>query len=927
MLAARGKSSRLACESPFRGLTICIPLELSACRPYAHPPLMTLSFGPFVLDEDARELLRDGEPVNLQPRALELLFYLARNRDRTVSKNELLDTLWPNVVVTDASIERAVSLVRSELRKGGCENTIQTRPKLGYRFVLRESEALAGALLERLQFLQQLDEKLTRARAGLGQAVFISGEAGIGKSALLGAFFARVPSGSIIVRGFCEALSTPRALGPVLEILSRLGLKSPSETESGYSREVAFNEVLTRLRDAERETVVVLEDLHWADEASLDFVRFLGRRIAQTRALLLTSHREDEAGSGHPLRQVLGDLSGRHVTRMRLPPLSPDAVNELARRKDRDGARLYTLTGGNAFLVTELLSSPGEEVPATVQDSLIARLSRCAPAARRACELVALSPGGMELPLLVRLMSREDNSSGAIDEATERGLLMLDLGYLKFRHELARRAVEELQAPAKAAALHALILALLEAEHADVARLVHHARCAGDADAVYRHAPIAGARASALGAHREAVAHFAAALAAADQGSRPSTAELLELHAYECYLTSHIPDAIASQERALAIRRTLPDQRAIGRALRLLSRFCWYSGNRERAETHASQSVELLESQGNSAELAMAYSNRSQLAMLAGDTEATVAFGEKALQLARALGQREIESHALNNIGSARLITGDQQGGQLLLQALQIALDHDFHEHAARAYVNLGSSGAVNNDVNARHYLEQGLAYCEQRDLDSWSTYLRVFLARFALDRGAWDEAAEGASTLLRDTISTAIVRIPALVIVGLIRTRRGDPGAREALDEALTLALPTEELQRIGPVAAARAESAWYANNSAAVLRETELGLKYGDFPRGPWFVGELLFWKSQATNVVVADQRCPEPFRLALAQRWCEAADAFRAHEMPYFEALMLVRTGPSGVKRARTILERLGASRLLASPRFSSCEPLAK
>jgi hypothetical protein len=356
---------------------------------------MTLSFGPFVLDDDARELRRDGQTVSLQPRALELLLYLARNRDRTVGKSELLDTLWPDVTVSDASIERAVSLVRSELRKGGCENAIQTRPKIGYRFVLRDTPALVGELLEREEFLQQLDEKLMLARAGAGQAVFISGEAGIGKSSLLGEFFARAHSDSVVARGFCEALSTPRALGPVLEILSRLGVKSPSEIEASHSREKAFNEALARLRVAEQETIVVLEDLHWADEASLDFVRFLARRIGQTRALLLTSYRNDEAGSGHPLRLVLGDLSGKHVTRMRLPPLSADAVNALARRKDRDGARLYALTGGNAFLVTELLSSPGEDVPVTVQDSLIARLSRCAPAAQRACELVALSPSGL----------------------------------------------------------------------------------------------------------------------------------------------------------------------------------------------------------------------------------------------------------------------------------------------------------------------------------------------------------------------------------------------------------------------------------------------------------------------------------------------------------------------------------------------------
>jgi tetratricopeptide (TPR) repeat protein len=882
---------------------------------------MTLSFGPFVLDEDARELLRDGQPVSLQPRALELLFYLARNRGRTVGKNELLDTLWPDVTVSDASIERAVSLVRSELRKGGCKNAIQTRPRLGYRFVLHETGTLSGELLERGEFLQQLEEKLARARAGVGQAVFISGEAGIGKSALLGAFLTRLPSGSLVARGFCEALSTPRALGPVLEILSRLGLKSPSEIEAGYSREAVFNEALDRLCAENHETVVVLEDLHWADEASLDFVRFLGRRIGQTRTLLLTSYRDDEAGGGHPLRRMLGDLSGQQITRMRLPPLSIDAVDALARRKDRDGARLYALTRGNAFLVTELLSSPSEEVPATVQDSLIARLSRCAPATQRACELVALSPGGLELTLLARLMHGEANSSDAIDEAVQRGLLVHERGNLTFRHELARLGVETMQAPAKAAAIHARILALLEAEHGDIARLVHHARCAGDSAAVYQYAPVAGARAAAVGAHREAAAHFAAALAMTGQGSESSRAELLERHAYECYLTSHIPAAIESQERALAIRRTSPNDLAIGRALRLLSRFFWYSGNRERAEANAGQAVDLLERHGESAELAMAYSNRSQLAMLAGDTETAMTFGEKALQLAQALGQPEIESHALNNIGSLRLNADDRRGEESLLRALQIALDHDFHEHVARAYVNLGSSGTVNHDLTARRYLEQGLAYCEQRDLDSWSTYLRVFLARFSLDRGVWDEAAERASALLRETISAAIVRIPALVIVGLVRTRRGDPGASEALDEALALALPTGELQRIGPVATARAEAAWYSNDSAAVLHETERGLRYGDFSRGPWFVGELLFWRSQATAVSAEDSRCPEPFRLALKQRWLEAAEAFRAHEMPYQEALMLLRTGRSGVKRARIILQRLGASRLLASPGFSS------
>jgi len=878
---------------------------------------MPTHFGQFELNEQTRELRLNGKPVTLQPRVFDVLEYLVRHRNRVVGKEELLNTLWPDVIVTDASLQRAISLIRAALRPGGLADAVQTRARLGYRFSLEEpapdapapepGPPAAGAdrgfpLLEREASLDELGRRLRLALTGKGQAVFIGGEAGIGKSSLVGAFLAGVPAEVTILRGYCDALFTPRAFGAILDVAAQLAARTD------LPREQEFGELHRRLQALERGTILVLEDLHWADEATLDFLRFLVRRIGPTHCLLVATYRDDEQGSNRLLNQVLGDLGEPHVGRQRLLPLTAAAVARLASEAGKESGRILDLTGGNPFLLRELLSSPGSGVPETVRDSMVARLARCSPLARKTCEVVALVPGRAELDLINQLLA---DAGEAVDEATARGIIWHEGGTLSYRHELARLAVENLVAPAQARAWHAQILAALRARQADVARLVHHARCAGDRAAVLELAPEAARRAAAVASHRAAAAHYASALAFADELAPAARVELLDRHAYECYLTGQFAVAAESATAALSLWRALGDRSAEGRTLRFLSRQQWFLGDRGKAEHFAAEAIAVLSALPPGRDLAMAYSNRAQLEMLKGDLAGTLEFGRKAVALARTLADLEVECHALNNIGTAKLSDNDPSGTVELELSLKLARSQDLHEHVARAYVNLSTaSGHQQRVASARGYLRDGLTYCEERDLDAWSRYLRASLARFEMDRGNWAEAEAAATRVIRDGEAPPVTRIPALVVLAQIRLRRGEPGADALMDEALVLALPTAEVQRIGPAASVRAEAAWMRGDPVNAVREADRGLAFAVAAKDAWRAGELLSWKSRAIAIADAPAWICLAHRLGVRGEWKAAADEFARHEMPYERALALVRGDRAAAAEGRRLLDQLGA-----------------
>jgi DNA-binding CsgD family transcriptional regulator len=766
-------------------------------------------------------------------------------------------------------------------------------------------------LLERQKQLEELNRCFNEARTGSGKLVLIAAEAGLGKSALVERFVAERRRDARALWGACDGLSTPPALAPVHELATQTRLLHGRAREE-ESRERLFRILLDDFAQPEPACIVVLEDLHWADAATLDFVRFVGRRIQRTHALFIATYRDDELSANHPARIALGELTGHHVLRMRLAPLSPAAVGVLAADNGRDAALVHQITGGNPFFVREVLASPGELVPPTVREAVMARLARCLPATGELAELVAISPGRTERWLIETVLGA---CPAAVDEAGARGLFDVQTDSVGFRHELARLAVLGSIPTERVRALHAQVLPPLVQHRCDAARVVHHAKLAGQSAPVLEYAPRAAREAALKGAHREAAAHLDAALRHGTALPAAHRAQLLEEHSRESSLANQAHAAIAAASAALGVWRESGDTRGQARLLCLLSQEYRTIGERVRADECVAGAIGLLESLPHGSDLAMAYSWRSLLAVHRGFDHEALEFGQRALDLARALGDRAAESHALCNIGGALLGCGDRSGYLPLERGLALARDGGLEDHVARAWRSLLFYSVLIHDFpRAQQAFHEGVEYCEERGIFSHSAYIRAYYTACALDRGDWAEAARTAGELLRSSEFSGVPqRVTILATLALVRLRRGDPGVDDLLDEALTLALPTGELNRIGRVAAARAEQAWYEGRLDDVAGESARGLEHVRGHRAPWINGELLFWQSRAIPGTSAAGEVAEPYRLMLSGDWRAAACSWEQIGMPYEQALALAEGPEEALREALAILDRLGSGPL--------------
>lgn len=768
-------------------------------------------------------------------------------------------------------------------------------------------------LLERDQFLKELAVILEDVAKGNGHTLLVSGEAGIGKTTLIERFTQQSWDKARILWGGCEALFTPRPLGPLHDIAHQTQNGLLSLLDEGADRTVIFSSFLDELQGATQPTIVVFEDVHWADEATLDLIKFLGRRIHQTNSMLILSYRNDEVDAHHPLRFVIGDLPSTTTTRLSLPPLSEAAVTTLAQKASRSAEGLYAATDGNPFFVTEVLANENSGVPITVRDAVLARAARLSPATRDMLELASVVPARIEQWLLDAILSPP---STLLEECLEAGMLRLDNHGLSFRHELARRAVEDSLTAPRLRTLHKQILEALmkrDTGQVEVSRLVHHATHTGDGSAVLQFAPAAARKAAALGAHREAVSHYETTLRYGHMLGLAKRAGLLEDHAYECYLTSQIEEAVQSRQTALDIWRRLGDRSKEGHNLRWLSRLNWFLSKRPEAEHYAAQAVNLLETLPPDSELAMAYSNRAQLYMLADETVEAVRWGTQAIELAEKLNDIETLAHALNNVGTAELHDKyDNTGRSKLEQSLELSLGHKLHEHAARAYTNLASRAVVNRDyARAANYLNDGITYCTERDLDAWSLYMTGWQARAKLEQGDWVDAVNDARAVIDSYQVPPVTKISALVVLGLVQVRRGDLGGAEPLlDEALDLAMSTAEIQRIAPVTAARAEAAWLKGELEQGLAEARVGFDLASKSSEVWALGELSFWMWRAGELSEPPDENTTPFALQIAGDWRAAAVAWEKIGCPYEQAVALADGDEEAQRAALPIFEGLGA-----------------
>lgn len=768
-------------------------------------------------------------------------------------------------------------------------------------------------LVERDLQLGALDSYLGEAAAGHGRLVFVSGEAGIGKSALVTGLTDAASDRARVAVAYCDGSATPSPLAPLRELLPRL---SPSVWPQEATRQEIFGNLLAVLRGPEqppdpRPFLLVFEDAHWADQATLDLLLHLARRIHTCRALVVVTYRSEEVDGTFGLRQLLGDsASGTGTRRLDVPPLSRGAVATLiaadASGRDQaatvDVARLHALTQGNAFYVTEVLSSGLDRVPEQCRDAILARVASLSPGAQQALEIVALAGARTEVDLLEELLQE---GLGALDEALTRGLLVVSDGAISFRHELARLVVDEHVLVGKRTHQHRRLFAALKACGADPARLAHHADIGDLSAAAVEHATVAGRSASELGAHREAARQFERALRHSVRLPAPglSDGQVADLHwalGYEHYVTGHTAAAADAIVAARDIWERLGTTLRVGDAWRCLSRLLWFEGRQAEAESAGHRALDVLEGLGGlpTPELGYAYSNMTQLSMLMSDGRATREWGARTLALIEGLDEgparTELRAHALTNLGTMEVVDGDAAAGVAMLeQSLDLSRRSELHEHAARAYVNLASSAIAQRRLDdGRRHVAEGLEYCTERDLDSWTQYLLVTETELHVITGDLDGAERRALALLSHPSLPRSTSMWPCVFVAHVRGRRGVGDHEELVAQALVIADDIGEVQSVVPVTALRCELAWLEGRDADAAALAQERLELVETADCRWSRGAIVRWLP--LEALPAHREVAPPYALELAGRWREAAAMWAELGCPFDQGLALARGG---------------------------------
>jgi DNA-binding CsgD family transcriptional regulator/tetratricopeptide (TPR) repeat protein len=758
-------------------------------------------------------------------------------------------------------------------------------------------------LLERKTALDALAEIAAQARSGEGRLVLLEGEAGVGKSALLEQFTHDLPDARLL-SGACDGIFTPRPLGPLFDIAQQLHGRLQSLCRADASREKLFDALLTELCEPGPLPVVVIEDVHWADEATLDLLGFLARRIREIAALLIVSYRSDELADTHPLRIALGHLAvQRCARRLPLVPLSAQAVRMLSAGHGVDPAELYRVTGGNPFYVHEVLEAGLGEIPGSARDAVLARAARLGPKARETLQAAALIGGTVDERLLRRVVA-----GPALAEVVSSGLVV-DHPVLRFRHEIARQAIEQAIMSVQRSDLHARILRGLRSLGCDDdARLAFHAEEAGDGPAALEHAALAGRRARALASHREAAGQFERALRFAD-GEAPASvaARWIEL-ATELSMIDRWPDAETAYTQALENWRAAGDRLGEGDTLRRMSAALWRLCRGDEILAAAEAAVSILEPLGPTAELAAAYGSLAAHRLGSGHLD-IAPLAQRAQELAVSFGAPAVQSRAATTEAQALWLAGGDWE-PMLRRALAIALENGIEYEAGFAYTNLHELHCANRDyAKADAYYHDGVAYCEDHDLGTYYACLRG-VRTSALERlGRWDESVGIAEAAIA-SVASPVNRMIPMTSLALVAARRDKGSVWPHLDAAMTAADGAGQTYAAA-VRLARAEARWLDSDLTGARQEAELADDACASLTDPWLNGEVAVWLLRTGSPRTSQPELAEPYRLQVTGNHRGAAELFDALGCPYDAALALLDASDElALRRALDICNALGA-----------------
>lgn len=798
---------------------------------------------------------------------------------------------------------------------------------------------MSTPLFERDAVLARLAGRIAALEREGGAVVLLVGEAGVGKTRLVQQLRQRAALRTEWLMCSCEPLLAPPPLAPLVDLLPALPPSLAAAVQTARLTPEVQAGFAARLLAPPGARVLVVDDAQWADGATLELLRHLGRRCHESALLLLLAWREEDAAAR---AEFEASLAGARIQHEPLAPLSAAAVAQWAALRGRAVRDLHTLTRGNPYFVAQLLeAAPAADadaaraLPGALRDAVLAQALPLVGEARDALELAALAPGGLALEAM-----------GAVIEAPERavapgiavGLLQRQPDRIGFRHELARQAVEAALPPSRAAALHQALFDALACHGASAARLVHHAVRGGLAAAVARLAPQAAGEAAAGGAWRETADLWALAREQAAQGPLAEQAALAVAHAQACVPANRLDAALAARERALELHRALGDHRAAATDERELARLHWMRGRSPQALPHAEAALALLDRLPPAPhERAETLATLADLHML--DTRAERA-GELAAAAERALAEYEagggrddaLRAYVLCMRAGARLRRADDASAWAWLrESLALALATGDRERVLRTCMSLATLGLVHHRRDhGVHALRQGLTYCEANDIDLYAARLKIRLAYGTLFQGGMAEAA----AMLREL--RAETRLPpledeqsrhALMLVGL---RAGDAAAtpywRAAIAGMQRLAVdPWHAPQDLSCI-----EAAWLfgdADSARRVLLQRALPAAVASGEG--WRIGALRVWARRlgvdaegAFDPAFEPDSPPcEPLRLELAGDTTAAADAWAALGCHGEELLTLLHARddePALLERALELAEEGGALALAARAR---------
>ncbi|WFF05831.1 AAA family ATPase [Micromonospora sp. WMMD1076] len=765
-------------------------------------------------------------------------------------------------------------------------------------------------LLERDAELGLLADAVAGAFVGQGSIALVTGEAGIGKTSIVRTFADRVRDTSRLLLTACDDLMAPRTLGALRD--APLAADSPLAVALADDRrpDRVFPALLDELA-REAPTVLVVEDVHWADDATLDLLLYAARRIESIGAVLVLTYRDSAAEAQGPLHRLLGALAGCPVRRMPLAPLSPAAVASLSAGTGRDAAAVYAITGGNPFFVTESLAAGDDALPASIVEAVLARFRQLSRPCRDALAQLSVVPSYASFDLAGRLLGP---AVDVLAEAELAGVVEVRADSLTFRHELARRVVEQSLPTLLRRRLNQAVVTALRAQgRPEQARLVHHAVQAGDVATLLEIAPDAAREAAAAGAHRQALVLFESVLPYLPGLAEAEQAAVLDDAGWELYNAHRFQDAVRSGREAARRYERLGDRVAQGGCLVRVSRHLFMTGMTDEAEQVAREAVDLLGAAGDDAALAHACLYLGAILALTGRPELGVASLEVARRLAARSDQPGPAVLCLNYLGGANAELGDPTGRSDLRASIAASVSGGFYEYAARGYTNLAEllyrEGRL---TELDDCVRDGLSFTRERGFWSHAYNLEVHRCLLLLRRGDWAGAEAGLRLLVDSVDDPGMLFAYSEPWLARLAARRGAPAAGPQLARVWERA--TAQRLQIGVAYAGIAylEWAWLADRPHTARAVADQLLPRLQHPGAALLLSEALRYLALTGVPVTALPGGPEPYASVLRGDWQSAAAQWRAVGDPYETALALAGSGRvSETLEAVRMLDDLGAT----------------